>query len=73
MTEGHISKRPFSKSQIDAIFKLAEGDMRTLCMIGLYTGLRLGDAVTLKWSEIDFDNSLISRLPNKTKKLRKNL
>lgn len=73
MTEGHISKRPFTKSQIDAIFKLAEGEMRTLCMIGLYTGLRLGDAVTLKWSEIDFDNSIISRLPNKTKKLRKNV
>lgn len=73
MTEGHISKRPFSKNQIDSIFKLAEGEMRTLCMIGLYTGLRLGDAATLKWSEIDFDNSLISRLPNKTKKLRKNV
>ena len=73
MTEGHISKRPFTKSQIDSIFKLAEGEMRTLCMIGLYTGLRLGDAVTLKWSEIDFENSAISRLPNKTKKLRKNV
>ncbi|MBR4489473.1 site-specific integrase [bacterium] len=73
MTEGHISKRPFSKSQIDAIFRIAEGEMRTLCMIGLYTGLRLGDAATLKWDEIDFENSVISRLPNKTKKLRKNV
>ena len=73
MREGHISKRPFSKSQIDAIFRNAEGEMRTLCMIGLYTGLRLGDAATLKWDEVDFEKSLISRLPNKTKNLKKNV
>lgn len=73
MREGHISKRPFSKSQIDTIFRFAEGDMRTLCMIGLYTGLRLGDAATLKWEEIDFGNSLITRLPRKTRNFRKNV
>lgn len=73
MREGHISKRPFSKSQIDTIFQNAAGAMRTLCMIGLYTGLRLGDAATLKWEEVDFEKSLITRLPNKTKNLRKNV
>ncbi len=73
MPEGSVSKRPFSKVQLKQIFRAAEGEMRTLCMIGLYTGLRLGDAATLKWDEIDFENSLISRLPNKTRKLRKNV
>ena len=73
MSEGHISKQPFSKRQLDMIFKTVKGSMRTLFMIGLYTGLRLGDAATLKWSEIDFENSVISRLPNKTRKLRKNV
>ena len=71
MREGHISKRPFSKSQLNQIFSHAEGSLRTLCLIGLYTGLRLGDAATLKWSEIDFEKSLISRLPNKTRNLQK--
>ncbi len=73
MREGHISKRPFTKAQLKQIFSAAEGEMRTLCMIGLYTGLRLGDAATLKWSEIDFENMVIVRLPNKTKHLRKNV
>ncbi|MBP5406653.1 site-specific integrase [bacterium] len=73
MSEGPVSKRPFSKAQLKQIFLLAGGSMRTLCMIGLYTGLRLGDAATLKWEEVDFENSLISRLPNKTRKLRKNV
>ena len=73
MSEGHISKRPFTKAQLKQIFSMAKGEMRTLCMIGLYTGLRLGDAATLKWSEVDFDNMVIVRLPNKTKHLRKNV
>jgi len=73
MSEGHISKRPFTKAQLKQIFSAAKGEMRTLCMIGLYTGLRQGDAATLKWSEVDFDNMVIVRLPNKTKHLRKNV
>lgn len=73
MSEGHISKRPFTKAQLKQIFSTAKGEMRTLCMIGLYTGLRLGDAATLKWSEIDFENMVIVRLPNKTKHLKKNV
>ena len=73
MSEGHISKRPFTKVQLKQIFSAAEGEMRTLCMIGLYTGLRLGDAATLKWSEVDFDNMVIVRLPNKTRHLKKNV
>ena len=73
MHESSVSKRPFTKAQLKQIFGAAKGEMKTLCMIGLYTGLRLGDAATLKWSEVDFENSLISRLPNKTRKLRKNV
>ena len=73
MREGHISKRSFTKAQLKQIFSEARGDLRTLCMIGLYTGLRLGDAATLKWDEIDFENMVIVRLPNKTKHLRKNV
>lgn len=71
--EGHVSKQPFSKAQLKQIFLNAHGDMRTLCMIGFYTGLRLGDAATLRWSEVDFDKMMIVRLPNKTKQLRRNV
>jgi len=36
--------------------------------MGLYTGLRLGDVVTLKWSEIDFRKKRIVRVPRKTRR-----
>ena len=40
--------------------------MRTLLAIGLYTGLRLGDAATLRWCEVDLTRRIIIRIPNKT-------
>ena len=43
----------------------AEGDLRTLFAIGIYTGLRLGDCATLRWSEVDLHRGLIRRVPNK--------
>lgn len=32
---------------------------------GIYTGMRLGDVVSLKWSEIDLDNGIIEHMPKK--------
>lgn len=49
--EGH-SRRALTKEEIAAVFAAAEGEWRRLVAIGLFTGLRLGDAVRLKWSAI---------------------
>ncbi|MEO8167807.1 MAG: site-specific integrase [bacterium] len=40
-------------------------DFRDLCLVGLYTGLRLSEISSLEWDDIDFDRSLIN-LRNKT-------
>jgi integrase len=44
----------------------ATGEMRPLLAIGIYTGLRLGDAATLRWGEVDLVRRIIVRVPNKT-------
>ena len=43
-------------------------DWQTAIMIGLYTGLRQGDAVVLKWTDVDLTDGIISYCPSKTKK-----
>ncbi len=44
-------------------------EYRCLFNLGAYTGLRFGDACTLKWKTIDFDTGLITLTPRKTKRV----
>ncbi len=65
------SGRAFTNDEISRIMIAAGNvgnDWQTTIMIGLYTGLRLGDATMLKWSDIDFAKGVINFLPSKTKK-----
>ena len=48
------------------VVERAEGEMRTLFAVGLYCGLRLGDACRLSWEEVDFDRGAIVTTPHKT-------
>ena len=41
--------------------------MRVLMAIGFYTGLRLGDACTLSWEQVELRQDRIVRQPNKTR------
>jgi len=45
-TEG---RRNLTTEELEKVFAEAEGNLRYWIAIGLYTGLRLGDVVTLKW------------------------
>lgn len=64
-TEG---RRNLTTKELRAICAKADGNLRYWLAIGLYTGLRLGDVVTLKWSEIDFEDHIIKRIPSKTRR-----
>lgn len=59
-------KEALNKDEIRAILNVAEGSVKTLILIGLYTGMRLGDCCHLKWSEIDFNKQLITKKTSKT-------
>jgi integrase len=47
--ETHV-RRSLTGDEIAAILETAEGEWRALIVIGIYTGLRLGDACRLNWS-----------------------
>ena len=47
-----------------------EGEMRLLFALGVYCGLRLGDAAQLDWGEVDLRRNVILRVPAKTARRR---
>jgi integrase len=59
-------RRELTEPELRAVCGSAVGELRTLYAIGLYTGLRLGDACRLDWAEVAPDLSRIIREPAKT-------
>lgn len=45
-------RRALTEDETERLLAVAEGEMRELVAIGLYTGLRLGDAAHLAWEDI---------------------
>ena len=67
------SGRAFSQNEINRLMVAAGNvgrDWQTTIMIGIYTGLRLGDAVSLMWKNVDFEKRMICVTPSKTRKHR---
>ena len=60
------SKQPLTVAQLRDIILKAEGELKTLFMLGAFTGLRFADAALLKWSEVDVHRRIIRRIPRKT-------
>ena len=59
------SRRELTIDELKRVCAGAAGEMRTLFAVGIYTGLRLGDATTLRWSEVDLARRIIRRVPSK--------
>lgn len=53
-------RSPFSLEQVTAILNKADKEWRGLILVGLCTGLRIGDASRLKWENINLDRGTIS-------------
>lgn len=66
-----VSKEAFTKEELATICSKASGDWRYLVGIGVYTGLRLVDAVHLKWDNITDRIRVIPRKTSRRKKGRK--
>jgi integrase len=54
-----LEKRAFTLVELKAILKSASKEWQSMIKFGLYTGQRLGDIATLRWSQIDLDNDLV--------------
>ena len=48
-----VKRRAFTRKEVDKIIDNAKGELRTLFVIGAYTGLRLGDCQRLRYESID--------------------
>jgi integrase len=59
-------RRELTIEELRRVCAAADGELRLLLALGLYTGLRLGDCATLRWGEVDLIRGRITRIPNKT-------
>jgi len=61
----------FTPEELITICAKATGSIRYMLGLGLYTGMRLGDVVNLKWDNIGKDSIMI--IPSKTKRKGKKI
>ncbi|MBQ1429125.1 MAG: tyrosine-type recombinase/integrase [Kiritimatiellae bacterium] len=52
------SRRSLTKEEVAKVLALAEGELRSLVLVGLWTGLRLGDACRLRWDAFKADGAV---------------
>lgn len=60
-------REAFSIEQLEKLIPVLPADLKVLCAIGLYTGLRLEDCCTISWDEIHLKENFIYSKPRKTK------
>lgn len=63
-------RRELTIIELRRICRAAKGELQTLLAVGIYTGLRLADAATLRWAEVDLVRGIIQRVPRKSRKPR---
>jgi len=51
-------RKPFSEEQVTKIFLNVEGELEGLCKVAFYTGMRLSDIVSLKWSNLSLNEDI---------------
>lgn len=71
-TSDSHERKPFKKADFDKLLKAAPTDQwRGLILAAAFTGLRLGDAARLSWASVDLDAKVITLVPSKTKKKKR--
>lgn len=61
-------RRELTVEELAAVVSASSGETRTLFAIGIYTGLRLGDAATLRWEAVDLAGGFVDLTPLKTER-----
>ena len=66
-----VSRRELTLDEVERLYAAAskEGPQwKLLLMVGIYTGLRLGDCCRLSWDCVNLERQVIQVIPEKTKK-----
>lgn len=64
--ESNHTRRELTVEELQRVIASADGEMKVLFAIGIYTGLRLGDCAGLEWGNVDMVKGIISVVPHKT-------
>ena len=64
-------KEVFTQGQVESLLKNSGKEWQGVILLGFYCGLRLGDAVSLRWKDVDLSTNWISLTPEKTRRLEK--
>ncbi len=67
--EKETGRRALTIKELQNVLGVAEGDIKMLAAIGMFTGMRLGDCCTLLWSDLNLDASFLRRKTRKTGQL----
>jgi integrase len=62
------TRRPFTQEEMGRLLEAADTEWRGLILVGLCTGLRLGDAARLRWSNVDLERATLRVKPQKRKR-----
>ena len=63
--ENNHTRRELTIEELQRVIANADGELRALFAIGIYTGLRLGDCALLEWGNVDMAKGIISVVPHK--------
>jgi len=69
---GHekAERRVFTDEELKALLAFASDDWKTAILLALSNGFRLGDAVSLRWEQIDLKKGVIYHRPGKERRDR---
>jgi integrase len=59
-------RQPFTEDELRRLLAVASDEWRGLILFGLYTGQRLGDIATLRWTQIDLTRGEVTFQTRKT-------
>jgi integrase len=63
------NKRPFTLDELRVVLDAADPEWKSMILFGLYTGQRLADVATLRWSNVDLAKGEIRLRTRKTDKV----
>ncbi|GAB61278.1 MAG: site-specific integrase [Candidatus Jettenia sp.] len=64
-----VKDRVLSSNEIATILSMPQGKDKLMILIGLFTGARLNEVLSLKWNDIDFSKGIIHITQSKTGKV----
>ncbi|MEO5913293.1 MAG: tyrosine-type recombinase/integrase [Luteolibacter sp.] len=71
-TEDSMDRKPFIMAQVVALLGASPSvEWRGLILVAAFTGLRMTDAARLRWDSVDMQASMISLIPSKTKRKKR--